>query len=191
MVWFSLLDTDCRHSSMVIVRAIFHFPPLVFTSPAQPRVQVNINKLLWFFFGHMKERSYLQGQLFTLIMEPLVLIFIAVIQAKASSIWLMFSFVSSLSRLSSAAVSKDANLICGGFEDSSILLSSLTPKKLVHPRSKPKISKIQLSPGMQFKWIGGISEILKFESDTHSLIWRSLIPFEWPHFLIASRDSKV
>ena len=71
---------------MIIVRAIVHFPPLVFTSPAQPRVQVNINKLLWFFFGHMKERSYLQGQLFTSIMEPLVLMFIAVIQAKASSI---------------------------------------------------------------------------------------------------------
>ena len=57
-------------------------------------------------------------------------------------------FAFSLSRLSSAAVSKDAGLICGGFEDSSILLFSLTPKKLVHPKSKPEISKIQLSPGM-------------------------------------------
>ena len=51
-------------------------------------------------------------------------------------------------RLSSAAISKDAGLICGGFEDSSILLWSLTPKKLVRSKSKPEISKVQLAPGM-------------------------------------------
>lgn len=50
--------------------------------------------------------------------------------------------------LSCAAISRDASLVCGGFEDSSILLWSLTPKKLVHPKSKPEISKIQLSPGI-------------------------------------------
>ena len=50
--------------------------------------------------------------------------------------------------LSSAVISKDAGLICGGFEDSSIVLWSLTPKKLVRPKSKPEISKVQLAPGM-------------------------------------------
>lgn len=60
--------------------------------------------------------------------------------------WQFFNSFIPLS-LSSAAISKDASLVCGGFEDSSILLWSLTPKKLVHPRSKPEISKIQLSPG--------------------------------------------
>lgn len=58
------------------------------------------------------------------------------------------AFVFLFLRLSSAAVSKDAGLICGGFEDSSIMLWSLTPKKLVHPKRKPDISKIQLSSGI-------------------------------------------
>lgn len=62
---------------------------------------------------------------------------------KATRIDVLFCFES----LSSAAVSKDAGLICGGFEDSSIVLWSLTPKKLVQPKSQPEISKIQLSPG--------------------------------------------
>lgn len=60
----------------------------------------------------------------------------------------MFLFPFTLSSLSSAAISKDAGLICGGFEDSSIVLWSLTPKKLVRPKSKPEISKVQLAPGM-------------------------------------------
>lgn len=59
-----------------------------------------------------------------------------------------YSFLNAHQGLSSAAISKDASLVCGGFEDSSILLWSLTPKKLVHPRSKPEISKIQLSPDL-------------------------------------------
>lgn len=56
------------------------------------------------------------------------------------------SFVNAYQGLSSAAISKDAGLICGGFEDSSILLWSLTPKKLVRSKSKPEISKVQLAP---------------------------------------------
>ena len=61
---------------------------------------------------------------------------------------LLCAFVFLFLRLSSAAVSKDAGLICGGFEDSSIMLWSLTPKKLVHPKRKPDISKIHLSSGI-------------------------------------------
>lgn len=59
-----------------------------------------------------------------------------------------YAFFFLFQRLSSAAISKDAGLICGGFEDSSILLWSLTPKKLVRSKSKPEISKVQLAPGM-------------------------------------------
>ena len=59
-----------------------------------------------------------------------------------------------LIRLSSAAVSKDSSLICGGFEDSSIRLWSLTPKKLVRQKNNPDISTIQLTPGK-----GGISSV--------------------------------
>ncbi|XP_068746868.1 TAF5-like RNA polymerase II p300/CBP-associated factor-associated factor 65 kDa subunit 5L [Montipora capricornis] len=60
-----------------------------------------------------------------------------------------YSFLNAHQGLSSAAISKDASLLCGGFEDSSVVLWSLTPKKLLHSKSKPEISKIQLSPGLE------------------------------------------
>ncbi|KAL9982430.1 hypothetical protein ACROYT_G004470 [Oculina patagonica] len=59
-----------------------------------------------------------------------------------------YSFLNAYQGLSSAAISKDTGLICGGFEDSSIVLWSLTPKKLVRPKSKPEISKVQLAPDL-------------------------------------------
>lgn len=83
--------------------------------------------------------------------------------------WMAIFYSFLHSSLSSAAISKDASLVCGGFEDSSILLWSLTPKKLVHPRSKPEISKIQLSPGtleLFFK----VNVFLGY-------LWRRLSPF--------------
>lgn len=52
--------------------------------------------------------------------------------------------------VSSAGISNDGGLLCGGFEDSSIHLWSLTPKKLVKPKTVTDISKVILAPGMIF-----------------------------------------
>ena len=49
------------------------------------------------------------------------------------------------------ALTKDNGMLCGGFEDSSVRVWSLTPKKLVKQKGKTAdISKVNLSFGKIF-----------------------------------------
>ena len=71
--------------------------------------------------------------------------------------------------LCSVALTKNHGILCGGFEDSSVRLWSLTPKKLVKQKSKTAdVSKVNLSFGKfcfmfycyQDWWFLGILQII-------------------------------